>query len=193
MTVLRANKGAISNYFDRLLQGLGQRGSSFTDLDAVTHDGATGRCLIQEFKRTGEPLPTGQRQTLEWLARQPRFTVWLVIRGRDDASLQWADARRLTMLETITVDEYRHRFRRWWAAAGAHEVLTASTDSSPAPVSTGTASYWAEPPPAGPRPPDGLCEKCGKRTAVSPWKMWMCFSCHPMGTCAPNPDFHGSF
>lgn len=174
MTQLRKHPDAISNYFDLLLSGLGARGSSFTNLDAVTHDGVSGRCLIQEFKQEGEPLSIRKRLTLAWLATRPLFTVWVVVK-RNDGRIGIADARQLDAGEIITVAEYQSRFASWWGGTMPPYVPPAVL-----------VSFWAEPPSAGPCPPDGLCEKCGRRAAVSPWKMWMCFGCHPMGTCAPR-------
>ena len=102
----------ISNYFDKLLDGIGHRGSSFTDIDAVSHDESTSRWLFQEFKGPRESLNRGQARHLKGLARQDYLTVWCV-RKRGDGLVDWCDvaSRRA---ETITVDEYRERFRRWW-------------------------------------------------------------------------------
>lgn len=114
MTQLRKQKDAISNYFDGLLEGIGHRGSSFTDLDAVTHDMRTGRILVQEMKQWGEKLNTGQRRTLQHLCSLPKFTVWVVVK-RDDHRIGFADYRRLPEFSVITEDEYRERFGAWWA------------------------------------------------------------------------------
>jgi hypothetical protein len=112
MTQRRNDPDAISNYFDRLLQGIGHRGSSFTDIDGATHDEATDRFLFQEFKRPGEQLNIGQRKFLKALARREYLTVWCV-RAREDGHIDWCDVAT-RRAETITEAEYQARFRRWW-------------------------------------------------------------------------------
>lgn len=122
MTQLRNAPSDISNYFDRLLHGIGHRGSSFMDIDRidccpirVTHDGQTHRFLYQEFKHEGEASNAGQRRTLEALAIVPENTVWVVIKRRD-GRLDWGQltAGRQTQLYTISEVDYRSRYRRWW-------------------------------------------------------------------------------
>jgi hypothetical protein len=124
----------ITNYFDRISDGIGHRGSSFSDIDrldgallppplkdaplVVTHDGGTPHChrfLIQEYKEEGEAMGEGQRRTLEALATQEHFTVWQVVRRRD-GRVGWKDlaAERAKDAETITATEYRARVERWW-------------------------------------------------------------------------------
>lgn len=113
MTQLRSDKHAISNYFDRLTEGIGKRGSSFMDLDAVSHDKDTRRFLFQEFKQPGEPLHPAQRMTLTDLAHLPRCTVWFV-RRIGDGRIGWAQFRSGRREEIITESEYQERFRCWW-------------------------------------------------------------------------------
>lgn len=114
MTQLRRDTGALSNYFDRVLHGVGHRGSSFTDLDAITHDGRTGRFLVQEFKQPSEKLSPGQRRLLEGLAALwPRFTVWYVQRW-SDGQIAWADMRAQESIDVLSEAEYRRRFEDWW-------------------------------------------------------------------------------
>ena len=114
MTQLRRETGALSNYYDKVLTGLGHRGSSFTDIDAITHDGTTDRFLVQEFKQPGERLSTGQRILLEALARQPAFTVWYVQRW-SDGQIAWIDMRAADSIDVLTEAEYQQRFSDWWA------------------------------------------------------------------------------
>lgn len=117
MTQHRNDPDKISNYFDRLLSGIGHRGSSFMDIDAVTHDGATHRWLLQEFKHEGEPLDKAQHWMLKDLAGElpKHFTVWVVVK-REDGLIEFADYRpgQRVSAVTITVEEYRARFRCWW-------------------------------------------------------------------------------
>lgn len=116
MTQLRHCKCDNSNYFDRVLSGIGHRGSSFSDIDAITHDGKTQRFLLQEFKREGEPRDQAQHWMLRDLALTLRklpdhFTVWTVER-RDDGRFGWAVYGQPSRV--ITRDEYRGRFAAWW-------------------------------------------------------------------------------
>jgi hypothetical protein len=113
MTQLRIQKDAISNVIDAALAGIGHRGSSFMDFDAVSHDLATGRFLVQELKRQGERLNRGQRIALSALAEIPaHFTVWIVI-VRPDGRFGWIDWR-VKRGAVIDRDEYRGRFAAWW-------------------------------------------------------------------------------
>lgn len=117
MTTVRRCKCGTSNYFDRVLRGIGKRGSSFTDVDAMTHDRHTHRFLAQEFKHDGEEVPTSQHWMLKDLAKIPdHFTVWQVV-ARSDGRFGFAVYRRdgtLSTPETISADEYRARFHAWW-------------------------------------------------------------------------------
>jgi hypothetical protein len=114
MTQLRSNPAAISNYFDDLIRGIGKRGSTFTDIDAVTHDLDTKRFLFQEFKHEGEALCTAQRWVLNDLADLPRCTVWVA---------RVLDTTPLTSIELeivghgtriVTEHGYRCLFAHWW-------------------------------------------------------------------------------
>lgn len=114
MTQLRRDPGHIGNRFDAWLAGIGHRGSSFCDIDAITHDERTHRYLIQEFKHDGEPLTDGQHKVLSDLAREPRVTVWYC--QLHEGGLFWADMLfEAESLALITVAEYQDRFRAWWA------------------------------------------------------------------------------
>ena len=113
MTQLRNFRDSISNYFDGVLRGIGKRGSSFSDIDAVSHDRDTHRFLVQEFKRENDPINPGQHWMLRDLAAIPRhFTVWHIVK-RDDGQIGFADYG--DELRVIGVDEYRARFAAWWA------------------------------------------------------------------------------
>lgn len=118
MTVLRRDLGATSSYFNRLLSGLGARGSSFTDVDAVdlfvSHDGATSRLLVQEFKAVNEAVSKGQWRTLAWLASRPSITVWCVRRTADEGVVEWMDVAEPSSKCLMDVSEYQGRFARWW-------------------------------------------------------------------------------
>lgn len=103
----------ISNYFDTLLRGIGHRGSSFTDVDACSHDEPTDRWLFQEFKGPNEKLNRGQARHLKALSRKEYLSVWCV-RRRSDGFLDWYDvaSRRLAV---ISEQEYQELFQRWWS------------------------------------------------------------------------------
>ena len=113
MTILRRDPGHVSNYFNRLYDGCGHRGSSYSDLDAVSHDIRTGRFLIQEFKRNGEACSRGQRRLLEALAQIPNFTVWYVGLIYDDSCIAWSDLRTGEE-DFLTPVELRQKFLDWW-------------------------------------------------------------------------------
>jgi hypothetical protein len=111
----------VSNYFDDLVRGLGKRGSTFADIDAVSHDGSrldddreSDRFLLQEFKQEGESMPKGQKILLRALARVDLLTVW-VVRRRSDGLIDWYDVARSHAIEPITETEYQRRYACWWA------------------------------------------------------------------------------
>lgn len=114
MTQLRKFRDSISNYFDEIERGIGKRGSTFTDVDAVSHDIDTHRFLFREFKQQGERLDKAQRWVLTDLADLPCCTVWFLRRidGRQIGFGQFRSGRRE---EIISESEYRERLRRWWA------------------------------------------------------------------------------
>lgn len=113
MTILRRDPSAISNYFNNLLSGLGKRGSSFADVDAVTHDADTDRFLFQEFKNSGEELNRGQKMLLAGLARKDYVTVWCV-RRLGDGRLEWCDVAS-RQHGVISERSYQAMFQAWWA------------------------------------------------------------------------------
>jgi len=113
MTQLRKCKCGISNYFDTILGGIGHRGSSFTDVDAVTHDVRTHRFLFQEFKQEGEKIDPSQYRVLKDLVAIPKhFTVWIVVKRRD-GQIGWSQFSQPE--HVISVPEYQARFAAWWA------------------------------------------------------------------------------
>ena len=113
MTVLRKHRDSISNYFDAIERGVGKRGSTFTDVDAVSHDSDTDRFLFREFKQQDEAVDKSQQWTLRALSRLQRCTVWLV-RKRDDGRLGWAQFGVTEVERAITTPEYRGRLKSWW-------------------------------------------------------------------------------
>jgi len=115
VTQLRREPGAISNWFDELERGLGKRGSTFTNLDAISHDKDTGRFLIREFKHCGESISRGQRWLLEELAKLPRCTAWILER-RDPDHIVLTDLTTPAPAVVLTRIEYRRHVRRWWYA-----------------------------------------------------------------------------
>lgn len=124
MTQRRNDPDRLSNYFDRLLHGIGHRGSSFTDVDALTHDeGPPDRFLFQEFKGSNEPLNTGQARLLKGLARQNYITVWCVRRLTDINRLQWCDVAS-RQAGVVTVEHYQAMFRAWWMRAAVVPEFT---------------------------------------------------------------------
>lgn len=116
MTQLRKQKDAISNEMDRILEGVGHRGSTFTDIDAMSHDMRTHRFLFMEFKRPNESMTSGQRMALCDLALEERMTVWYVQLwpNGDYGQIAWADMRWPDSIDFISVEEFRARYRSWW-------------------------------------------------------------------------------
>jgi hypothetical protein len=112
MTQLRRAPEDISNYFDSLFAGVGHRGSSFTDIDGLVHDGKTSRFLFMEFKEPAELTSNGQRTALVSLSRLPSVDVWL-LRRLDDGWIQ-----KIVLPtgdeETLSEAKIRLRFEEWW-------------------------------------------------------------------------------
>lgn len=133
MTQLRKFRDSISNYFDEIERGVGHRGSTFTDVDAVSHDAPTRRFLFREFKEDGEPLDKAQLWTLRELAELPRCTVWFV-RRRDDGLIGWAAFGSGKTECAITVEQYRDRLQRWWNNEKEAEPTTPASNASMLPV-----------------------------------------------------------
>lgn len=120
MTQYKKDPTSISNWADRVLKGVGHRGSSFCDVDAIAYkpkmivadDGVTHRFIVQELKHEGEPSSAGQIRLLENLAQVPEFTVWGITK-RIDGSVGWKDFKTGgTMI--ISEQEWRARYQRWW-------------------------------------------------------------------------------
>lgn len=112
VTQRRNDPDSIRNHFDRIAEGIGHRGSSFSDLDAISHDGRTHRFLVQEFKRPNEMMSAAQRALLTDLAKEPRFTVWFLMK-MNEGEIVWSDFLSLSP-EIITAEQYRERLREWW-------------------------------------------------------------------------------
>lgn len=114
MTQLRKFRDSISNYFDNLERGIGKRGSTFTDVDAITHDADTKRFLFREFKEPTELLDKAQHWTLTELAGLPRCEVWFV-RRMDGGLIGWYRFPATADDEVvITEAEYRELLAGWW-------------------------------------------------------------------------------
>jgi hypothetical protein len=135
VTRLRNEPEAISNFFDALLDGIGRAGSSFTNLDACTHDERTDRFLFQEFKRDHEPLSRGVRRLLVGLARREYLTVWCV-RVHTCERLEFFDVGTRHH-DFITAAEYQARFRRWW-----HQQPILVSADAPSPMLTAEEIRW---------------------------------------------------
>lgn len=88
-----------------------------TDFDFVLE--RHGRFLIIEFKPPGGALPMGQRITLKALARDPRFTVWIVWHGDGElrATLGPVDARGdILVREEMSLTHLRSLVKKWYYA-----------------------------------------------------------------------------
>lgn len=120
MTYLRNNPDSLSNHFDRLFRGIGHRGSSFTDIDGISHDMVTERFLVMEWKRDGELFNWGQVLTLQALAKLSQVTVWAIRRTHNDNIYDfvqvppngngcWRD-----LVQQISAEELRKHYKNWW-------------------------------------------------------------------------------
>lgn len=118
MTVLLKDPNAISNYFNDLVKDLGHRGSTFMDIDAVTHDREGDRFLIQEFKQPGEPVNKAQRETLNALTTLPRVQVWIIQRTQNRFVVEMTVCPH-GRPEEVSVNIYRQRYARWWDCEAA--------------------------------------------------------------------------
>jgi hypothetical protein len=121
MTQLRRDPGHIGNWFERLYDGIGFRGSSFSDvdkidLDAITHDQGPPchRYLIQEYKHEGEQVGNGQAILLRALAREERVTVFQCELVRDLEHIWWTDLLYPESRALITCEQLRQRYEDWW-------------------------------------------------------------------------------
>jgi hypothetical protein len=113
---LRVTDGGRSNRMDRRMAGVGPRGGSFMDVDAISHDRSTGRFLVQEFKGPDEGISRPQRETLRALAALGTwFTVWIVVE-RAAGGLRlitlWADGTETC--EDVTDVGYQAAVSAWW-------------------------------------------------------------------------------
>jgi len=143
MTQLRKFRDSISNYFDDLERGIGKRGSTFTDVDAISHDKDTRRFLFREFKHDAEPLDRAQEWTLRELAGLERCTVWLV-RKLDDGRIGWQLFRVGVLGREIalTTDQYRQKVHDWWYAQDQiQDAGPPADDDLPAPSPARVLSF----------------------------------------------------
>ncbi len=134
MTQLRKFRDSISNYFDEIERGIGKRGSTFTDIDACSHDLDTHRFLFREFKQPGEGLDKAQRWILRDLANLPGCTVWF-LRRLDLDRIDFGHFGSGRRAEVINVFEYRRRLACWWANEDYRTVPI--HDTPPDPTDTG--------------------------------------------------------
>jgi len=113
VTQYRKHKDAISNYFDTLEDGIGKRGSSFTDFDGVSHDRNGNRFLIREFKEEEEKLEDAQWQALHGIATKRNCTVW-ILRRMKSGKIQFQQCGANGIAQIISEDEYKELVKLWW-------------------------------------------------------------------------------
>lgn len=116
----------ISNHFDRILDGLGRRGSSFSNVDAVTHNRDSRHFLFQEFKGPWEEFPNGQHELIEALAALPHVSAWCVRLLEDKNLVAWWDLGSGSK-DIITIEEYRWRFKGWWDLPEEPQISVVTT------------------------------------------------------------------
>ena len=115
MTQRRNHFDAVSNYFDDIERGIGKRGSSFTDIDGMSHDRDGDRFLFREFKTNGEQMDIHQYEALKALARLPKCTVWF-LRKLGDGKIRFGAIGSNEPGEIISEEEYKQRLRKWWTS-----------------------------------------------------------------------------
>jgi hypothetical protein len=122
------------------MAGIGKRESTFSDVDAITHDKDGDRYLFQEFKGVGEELSTGQKMLLAGLKRREFATVWCV-RMRDDGRLDWFDVGVSKETAVITEGEYRQKVATWWGVTLPEDVAIVHVET-PVPAITASDIGW---------------------------------------------------
>jgi hypothetical protein len=113
MTQYRKDPDATSNWFDRLFDGIGHRGSSFSDIDGYIHDARTDRILLMEFKWHGNVIPKGQAMGLRSFARRDGIIVWCLKRLPDDR-VKALDLSHEEFVATIDGAQAQHWLKLWW-------------------------------------------------------------------------------
>lgn len=120
MTKLRRDTQDISNYIDDLTDGIGDRGSSFRDVDRLTvvHDGKRGRWLYQSLKWRAEweHMTDRERRSHDWnlsaLACLPPFTALrVVVEPNGDLTVY---NYRTNKEHRLLPAAYTDAFQRWW-------------------------------------------------------------------------------
>jgi hypothetical protein len=114
MTAFRADPDGPENFFDRLFSGIGHRGSSFTDVDGLSHDVASNRFLMFEYKRPFEKMSKGQQMALFAFSALPGCEFWGIRRTGEFFDVIVCQSGRQTWRGTIGWDALRSMYRGWW-------------------------------------------------------------------------------
>jgi hypothetical protein len=107
------------NVIAEIIDGIGARGSTISDIDQLTivHDGGNGRprFLFQELKNPEEQIDKSRR----WMMRDPAGRP-----GSTSRPVRLRDDRRLTIVDypheigrVLTRQEYRDEIAIWWGHA----------------------------------------------------------------------------
>ena len=123
MTQIRCQCGCpehkVSNFFNRLFEGIGHRGSSFADVDGLVDDSRSDRQLMFEFKRSDEILTDGQKIALVNFSRRKGRESWLLRLRKDREGLHvtaWIYGR-VVFEEDMDWIGVQELFASWWAGA----------------------------------------------------------------------------
>lgn len=126
MTKYRKNPEDISNHIDDVLDGIGARGSSFTDVDRLTmvHNGTAKppRFLLQELKWGGEECDSSKRWLLRDAARIPHVDAWLT-RVIDSNTIE-VTVYPSSEPRQLSNKEYRELFADWWFPGQGRRVAS---------------------------------------------------------------------
>lgn len=124
VTEYRKDPHSIRNWYDKLVDGIGHRKSSFCDVDVmeftptrlmIAHNRSASRALVVELKHEHERMLAGQEETLRWLASRSGFTVWLVTQ-RVDNMVGWNDFALSPSVPSVSITrgQFRDKYHRWW-------------------------------------------------------------------------------
>ena len=113
MTQLLREPDNISNHFDDLFNGIGHRGSSFTNVDGLIHDGKSKRFLMLEFKHWGESVSSGQHWAMKDFAKIPNCSSWIIHWG---AEMYKVETLPDSLFWHLNKAGLRQKLKDWWDA-----------------------------------------------------------------------------
>lgn len=121
------------NEVAEIIDGIGARGSSISDVDNLTviHDGGNGRprFLFQELKHGDEALDKAQAWILRDLSVLPGVMAWTV-RLVSGQAVEVTDHANSSCV-TLSKDEYAQRVATWWGRQPTRCMTFAECDNDP--------------------------------------------------------------